>query len=445
MEPERLGPDAGVGQGAAVGERRQSGGAERVGDLVEVGAEGGGVVVQARRSARGGDQRVQLGPHLHQLEADGLVGILAPPPLGQVHDVAVGLDRRRQPGGEVELAAAHRQVEPQLVQGAAVEAERVVAVGLERPGRDLGRHVGVAVAVAADPRPVAQDRPQVAGRLAVLLAEGAVEVGVQARDDVPDAGGDEEQPVAHLVLDRDRGRPHLVGRQQQPQPVERLPLGVVALGRRQRRALAGEAVQGRRGPVLMAEHRPPAGLGRVGRQRRLDVEAADQGPGVVGGEPAFFEVGDRLGDRLAARGACRGGDLALPVDADDLDLLGLVDQVEVRGQRAEHGRQRLRPGLVHLARQRVERRRALGAGPGQPRRRRLGHGVAVALGGHREHHPLDQGDPAGVDVGEPGGAGGGEGGVVGHGGAGASPVYPATRRRLPLAGRPRHPARDSAG
>ena len=122
---------------------------------------------------------------------------------------------------------------------------------------------------------------------------------MDARDRLPDARGDEVEPVAHLVLDGHGGGADLVGGEEQADAVldlahERVLFGGRGVRRAERFEEVGEA-------LLVVEDAAAAGLGRVRRQRRLDVEPADEREHVVERAALGAEAVDGLGDGLAAR------------------------------------------------------------------------------------------------------------------------------------------------
>ncbi len=229
--------------------------------------------------------------------------------------------RRRRRGIERQLAAQPR--------GVLREPEQDV---LGRDDRGLGRHlggdVGVAVPVPADPGAEADERRGDRRR-------GAGHVGLQR--DVEGAVDErellEQGPVEHAHRGADlvqRGRPVLAHRRGPPQHVD--------LGQQTEPELAVLGLVGAR-VVPLAQHAgepgdragdgAPAGLGRVGREHRAELEGGEAAASLL--DPDLGpELGDGTGQGVdGGEDALGVGEVAGAQHADPVVLLRHVDQVEV--------------------------------------------------------------------------------------------------------------------
>ena len=285
-----------------------------------------------------------------------------------------------------------------------VAAEQVVRLEPRGVHRDVARDARVAVAVGADPRPEAEQRrredrvgaraARIGGvRGARVRAGGTTARAAPARpvagrverpvDRALEAGHDREQ---RLVEDRERG-PDLVERRRhdraQPGGVpqdrdllaEPAPQVRVLVGRRER---VIELVEQAPDPAQRDEQRPPAGLGGVRGEHRVDMDGRDERPDAIGTVDRQ-QPGDRVGDGIVDRPAA-GGTGSGAQDADPLPLLGEVDELEVERERLGDGR-----GLVEVQR---------GDLVGEPRalrvRRRDDRRIATAQGDRAPPDALDE-------------------------------------------------------
>ena len=250
---------------------------QRVAHQREVGQQLGGadvvapgLVAAARGQARAGVE--QLLAHAGELQPVGLLGVQAPialVELGQALEVGGqrGLQLRRDPGD------AHRggEVGAQLVDDRQRVAQRVGVLELEDGERGRRQHVGVAVAVAADPAAEAQ-RARVDGEVDAqareLVDERLERVGHRVAVQLVEVVDGVARLVDHVGL----GHAQLVAL---PQQLDELlePALDAAL-----RGLADgppALVEQGRDLAQLGQHRAPRGLGGMGGEDRAHREVRD--------------------------------------------------------------------------------------------------------------------------------------------------------------------------
>ena len=288
-------------------------------------------VVALDRSTRlrcGVQQCAQPGRHVQRLPPDRLVAEPARGVLRQGHLGDVAGQRCGELRGHLHLPLRDAQLGRERLDLRDVPLQRCAPLHAEGPARDVGGDVRVAVPVAADPGAVAQERGQLRAA-AVVLPQGAPQIGVDARHCLPDHARQEVQALPHLVAHlRTLGADLVGGEQDQHLVVERIEQRLLFLRRGFQRPRRQKVAD----PPLLLEHGAPAGLGGMGRERRLDVERREQRLDIGQRHAVRRQLGHQLADRLRAR---RLRPRAGPVDADDLLLLGLVHQVEERRERAQ--------------------------------------------------------------------------------------------------------------
>ena len=332
VEPEGARADEEVGEQALPGERAVARLAQRPGEQLEVGDVRVGVV-ERLVGRDGGEPR----EHRVDLHAEGLVVEVAEVAVVDEagESVEVGADRLQERARDVDAAGREAEVLAQRPELLGVQAHGLVAHHREGGAGDVGRHARVAVAVAADPRPVAQHGREVGGRLAVGLGEGEADVVVEDRDGAPDRAGEEVEAVVDLLEHAEAlGADVVRAQEDEDEALERGP-GVAGLARGRVRLAEGADVLHE--SALLAEHGASAGLGGVRRERGLDVEAGEELGRVPEGAPGVAQAAHGLGDGLEARRVGRDVAVALSVDAGDRELLGLIDEVEPKRQGAEEG------------------------------------------------------------------------------------------------------------
>ncbi len=283
----------------------------------------------------------------------------------------VCLERLDQHTGRGDTPPRDAELPAQLAHFADIQLEREPPLPRQRASRDRGRDVRVAVAVAADPRPVTQQRRRI-GLAAVVLAHGAAQIAPYLGDGIPDRVFNEVQAVGDLLVD---GRPrdaNLVGGEEQPNLIPDRGAALIALARRQVDAAHPDKLLGE--ALLLEQHAAPASFRRVGRQGWLDVEAGQKGFDGLEAEPQRLQVRDGLVDRFRRR-AAPGGLGALAVDPHDLLLLGLVDEVEEGRERAQQPDDRAEVELANPVRRPRETCRRIGIRGVRAQRAQLGSDV----------------------------------------------------------------------
>ncbi len=168
-----------------------------------------------------------------------------------------------------------------------VAAQDVIGVDAQRPGRDLGGHARVAVAVTADPAARLQEgsdprRPRPgaagvrgrAGRAAGRRVERRVERPIQPRHDREQRGIEEGHRRPDLV---ERGRaddPQVRGAPQDGDLLAQPAADLAVLRGREARVV--EPGEQDRAAAKRDQRGPPARLGRVGGEDRPDRQPGDE-------------------------------------------------------------------------------------------------------------------------------------------------------------------------
>ncbi len=278
------------------------------------------------------------------------------------------VEPRGQRLGRGAVPAAHAEAAGQLLDRPAMPLHRQAAVQPERLGGDLGHDRGVAVAVAADPGGDGQPggRRSEAG---VVARDGGLEIGADARQQIPEDLVHEVEPGAHLVGDRGPGGAGPVGEPERGDlRLERL----VELAPPARQQVPVEQPAEDLADALeLREHGAALGLGGVRGQDQLDPERGEQGRHARGIDAPRPEQADRLADRLPD-GSGMLGPLAGAEGLDAVHFLGEVDQVEVDREGGGGGARGLRGQLGDRARE-LDRGLHLARAPG------LGQGADALL------------------------------------------------------------------
>ena len=281
-----------------------------------------------------------------------------------------GARPRQQPhvlldaGGELRggryPAGALRQPLREALAFVDIAAEDHLLLPCQRLADALGVHVGIAVHVAARPGAEAQDRRHVhrAGLRAVDFLERQRNLLVEGRDHPIEDLHQVEQDLLALVGDREPLARQLLGLPGDGElHADAAPDGA-HLVRRQRRVEPFQQPVG--DPLLLAQQRPAAGLGRVRGEHRLDRQRAHELERLGGREPTGLQLRDRSLDapRLRLRAAVQ----ILAAAADPVHPLREVHGHEPGGEGAQQlARERRRP-IAHAGGE-LAPRLAL-AGPG---------------------------------------------------------------------------------
>src|SRR5690606_22960240 len=177
---------------------------------------------------------------------------------------------RRLAGGDAEVVSESAEFGvPQIEGSGAEQVERL-------PGDGVG-DVRVAIAIAADPASVADERrdvgevkwPVVAGTAGPHSAGGIADIAQQPRDRPPDGGGKEIEAVADLVGNLEAPGADIVGDEQELEEVAETVFKLGPLAGEE--GLVAQAADAIGDLELLVQHAAPAGLGRVGGERGLDV------------------------------------------------------------------------------------------------------------------------------------------------------------------------------
>jgi hypothetical protein len=348
VEAEGLGAGAESGEPPGPGEGAEAGGREPLGEEGEVLAEPLGGV-------RGPPSEVSsdAGAHGRHLHAEGLVAVREDLGLGEEALGEVGLDGGAEGLGGGAVAVGDREVLPEPTEVSGVQSEGGAAVLPEGLARDLRGDAGVAVAVPADPR-AEPDGPGGGGLRGEVEVRGGgtLEVVGDPGERGPDGVRDEVEHEPDLLADARAVGADLVGGQEKGNLLVEPLAETLGLGGGEALVLEGREQRGSLG--LFVEDGAAAGLGGVGREGGLDVEPGEPPPDGLRREALPAEPVERLGDGLGAGDVCRGRGGALAVDPGDLELLGLVDEVEERGHRGEEPADLLGRERGDLASGRVE-------------------------------------------------------------------------------------------
>ena len=314
---------------------------QRVAHQREVGEQLGGadvvapgLVAAARRQARARVE--QLLAHAGELQPVGLLGVQAPVALVELGQaLEVGGQRGLQLGRDARDAHRGGEVGAQLVDDRQRVAQRVGVLELQDVERGRRQHVGVAVAVAADPAAEAQrasvDR-EVDAEAGELVDQRLERVGHRVAVQLVEV----VDGVARLVDDVGLGHAQLVALPQQLdellEPALDAALRGVAHGPLALVEQGGDLAQ-------LGQHRAPRGLGGVGGEHGAHREVRDVRAQLAGRDRGARDPLDGLRQPRAALDA-RGLELAGAVD-----LLGHVGQVEVGREGAHEADRRERIDL----------------------------------------------------------------------------------------------------
>ena len=224
--------------------------------------------------------------------------------------------------------------------------EEVVQRGGGLADQRLPRHVvgdiGIAVAVAADPRTEPQHRSNRDPRCGILAGQQILDLAVQPRQLAQEGVAIVGQPVLDLVahgqaqLAQDTGLPH--GQDLAPQ---RLLVGGELLGRELLAVALGEQA---RDVQLAVEDALALHLGGVGGEHRRHQRIAEELRDRAGAVASL--AGPRQRQREAAFLRRRSGQLTLAAPAVVVQVLGDVGELREIGEGTDHGHARC--GAQHI-------------------------------------------------------------------------------------------------
>ncbi len=235
----------------------------------------------------------------------------------------VARDRVRQLGQDGDERARDADELGETAHLGAVVPERELSGPVERRGDRVRPGGGIAVLVAADPRPEAERRgdagqpaPQLARQLGRLLEQALLE---------------EPEPMANLVDDAWPERAHLVG----------LPEGGHLLGDRVADPVAPggreigvvELAEQEAEPEVGSQDRSASRLGGVSGEHELERDAGGGAGEALVVDPGGCELGEGRVERLAQRLPLV---LVLAPAAEPMVLLGEIGELEVEAEGTEH-------------------------------------------------------------------------------------------------------------
>jgi len=239
---------------------------------------------------------------------------------------AVGLRGRADLLAQLVAGSPNRQLRAERLDVARVQIGRDPARHPGRPARDLRRHVGIAIAIAANPGAEAQRRRIERYR----LAECVVELAHIARHRLPKRLLEHRQRAADFIERGDRPIAHFVGlpddRNLAPKRVHRRFRFV----RRQVRTVADRQHVG--DPSLRLQQRAADDLGGVGGQHQLDPQRSHGVRQRIARETRGTPACERIGTRARLR-AMRRIASVVAAPADPMMLLGDVGQREEMRER----------------------------------------------------------------------------------------------------------------
>ena len=312
---------------------------QRPGDRVEIGRQLFDARVSRRVSQRmtQGDDVIEVARRLGEARihaGDGApIGLVLPLRRGVVGAVGERVQFLADPhelGGQRQLAA-------ELMQLVEIVAERAGALQSRGLVKHARGHIGIAVAVAANPRADAQEgRDPLPGRARALLGERVRDDAVEPRQFTEERVIVIGEAIGHLVDYGQAGLTQHVGAPQDENgPAQ--PLFV----ERQRRLVAVGALAGveQFGDFQLAGQRALApDLGRMGGQHRAHQRALEEGAERSRLDAHLARALKRVGQRAGARRGAR--DHMRAVAADVMLVLGDVGQMREIAVCA-HDRERL--------------------------------------------------------------------------------------------------------
>ncbi len=310
---------------ASVGDQRATGGLQRTSEHVEILGELGRAAV-GPRPGRGLGGLQQTLVHDGEALPVGLAGTQRPESGPNLREVlVVGLELGLQFGRDRANRTGDAELGRQLLDLSDQQPQRPGPLEVEHLAGGLRFHVGVAVAITADPRPEAH-RLGSGIELETEGAKGCVDVVEEFRHPLLQHLAEEVQDGSGLVDGIRFLASKLVGL---PDHVEEFVDAAVDASD-DRLVVLGHPLFDEKGDLgELVEDRPARGLGRVRGEHGIQLHLVDGGGDVVRGETQFDETRNRLGDPFGPGGAILGE----VVDA--VDLLRRVRKMEV-GREGPH-------------------------------------------------------------------------------------------------------------
>ncbi len=272
----------------------------------------------------------QIGLDHRRPEAVGFVGVAGLQKGDVFGAVARGGQRRLQLRADGCQLVRHAQRPIEVTRSSAVALHAQPTMQAEGLGGHIGRHVGVAVAVAANPGAKGEETFGPIHR-GVMGGQSGGHCGVNIRQHVPQGNVEVVEAGAHFVGDGGFGAAALV---RQP---ERGDFGGDL--RFELPAFAGQQIalfhvgEGVCQAAQLGDDRAAFGLGGMRREYQFDVQALQNLAHFKFIDAHLAQGGDGRRDGFGERLGI-GGAFAFAQDADAVLLFGEVDQLEINGEAA---------------------------------------------------------------------------------------------------------------
>jgi hypothetical protein len=239
----------------------------------------------------------------------------------------------RQLGRNAHDAQRLRQLASELVHLAHVEVERGRGLPHQRMPRDLVRHIGVAVAISADPTTQPQEGGHFDVRVAPVRAQQVFDLGVQLRQLAQKRVAVVGQAVLDLIV---HGEPQLAQDARLPQSENHTPQRFFVGGSLLVRHFDAVALGQQPGDGEVAvENALALNFGRMRSENRGDQRLGEESGDLLGTQAGVAHARER--QRQAAvlrRGAA---ELVHPPPAFDMQILGDVGELREVGERPDDG------------------------------------------------------------------------------------------------------------
>ncbi|MFO0909923.1 MAG: hypothetical protein U0794_16505 [Isosphaeraceae bacterium] len=214
------------------------------------------------------------------------------------------------------------------------ESQLLLPHGFQSDPRSDGR---MSVAIAADPRPEAQERRNFPASVGKDPFEAILDLAIEPGYDVEEAPLDELGPLSDLVDDCGPGRPDRVGEPERLDLLGNRREDVVALTGKGAALFQLIEAAGDLGKFF--EDGSTTRLARMRCEDRTDHRAFEMLGNLLGVDPFFLELLERgFGGLREQRGPRAQSPLAQRTNAST--LLGQVDEVEIDAERADKGAER---------------------------------------------------------------------------------------------------------